>query len=410
MQTKKEFTCILTGILILFAASNLYSQDWPQWRGANRNGKVAGFIAPAAWPGELAQQWKVTVGTGDATPALVGDRLYTFTRQGDNEVTLCLNAGTGEEIWKEEYPAQVVTGPAALHPGPRSSPAVAEGKVVTVGVGGILSCLDAATGKLIWRKDPYPGVVPMFFTSSSPMIVDGLCITHLGGVGNGAILAFDLKTGSEKWRWAAEGPDYGSPVLMTVAGIKQIVTLTEKSVVGIALADGKLLWTLPFPLQQRAYNATTPIVEGQTVIFAGAARGTRAVKIEKQGDGFVATELWRNDQIAPQFASPVLKDNLLFGSSNMSNLYCLDARTGQTAWVDTMKLDRSGFAAVLDAGPVVLVLPSSQNLIVLKPVATKYTELAKIRVAETPTYAHPVIRGNKIYIKDQETITLWILK
>jgi outer membrane protein assembly factor BamB len=287
---------------------------------------------------------------------------------------------------------------------------VAEGKVVTIGVGGVLSCLDAATGKLTWRKDPFPGVVPMFFTSMSPMIVDGICIAHLGGAGNGALLAFDITTGSEKWRWVLEGPDYASPVLMNVEGTKQIVTLTEKSIVGIALADGKMLWQLPFPTQPRAYNAATPIVDGQTVIYTGALRGTKAVKIEKQGEGFTTRELWSNDQVAPQFNTPVLKDNLLFGSTSQSNLFCLNAETGQTAWLDTTRQDRGSFAAIVDAGPVILVLPSSSDLIVLKPVEKEFTQLARIKVADTPTYAHPVIRGNRIYIKDQETVALWTLK
>jgi len=410
MSQLKYFLSALFFVLTVVSTKNSWSQDWPQWRGVNRDGKVTGFIAPSAWPGELSRQWTVTVGAGDATPALVGNKLYVFTRQGDNEVTLCLDAGTGEELWKDAYPAQAVTGAAAQHPGPRSSPAVAEGKVVTIGVGGVLSCLDAATGKLTWRKDPFPGIVPMFFTSMSPVIVDGICIAHLGGAGNGALLAFDITTGSEKWRWVLEGPDYASPVLMTVEGTKQIVTLTEKSIVGIALADGKMLWQLPFPTQRRAYNAATPIVDGQTVIYTGALRGTKAVKIEKQGEGFTARELWSNDQVAPQFNTPVLKDNLLFGSTSQSNLFCLNALTGQTAWLDTTKQDRGSFAAILDAGPVVLILPSSSDLIVLKPVAKEFTQLARIKVADTPTYAHPVIRGNRIYIKDQETVTLWTIK
>ena len=86
----------------------------------------------------------------------------------------------------------------------------------------IISCLDAVTGKLVWRKDPFPGVFPMFFTAMSPLVVNGSCIAHLGGVGNGAIIAYNLETGDELWNWSEEGPDYGSPVLLTVAGTKQI--------------------------------------------------------------------------------------------------------------------------------------------------------------------------------------------
>jgi outer membrane protein assembly factor BamB len=395
--------------VILAGATGALAQDWPQWRGANRDGKVTGFTAPQAWPKELAQQWKTTVGSGDSTPALVGDKLYVFARQGDEEVTLCLSAADGKEVWKDKYAAQAVTGPAARHPGPRSSPAVADGKVVTLGAGGVLSCLDAATGKVLWRKDEFPKVVPKFFTAMSPIIVDAVVVAHLGGQGNGAVMAFDLATGDPKWKWAGEAPMYASPVVLTADGVKQIVTLSEKSVVGLGAADGKLLWQVPFVPQGMAYNAATPIVDGQTVIFAGAGRGTKAVRIEKQGDGFAAKELWSNDRVAPQFNSPVLKDGLLFGLTDKGNLFCLNAKTGQTAWTDATK--RGGaFAAVLDAGSVLLALPSNSELLVFKPADKQYDEVARIKVADSATYAHPVVAGNRIFVRDLETVTLWTVQ
>jgi len=178
---------VMAGGLTLIGATFALAQDWPQWRGANRDGLVAGFTAPAAWPKQLTQKWKVTVGTGDATPALVGEKQYVFARQGEEEVILCLNAADGKELWKDKYAAQAVTGAAARHPGPRGSPAVAEGKVVTLGVGGVLSCIDAATGKEVWRKDEFPKVVPKFFTGMSPIVVDGMAIAYLGGEGKGEI-------------------------------------------------------------------------------------------------------------------------------------------------------------------------------------------------------------------------------
>ena len=410
MKNSNLLISMIIPTLALSSISGLFAQDWSQWRGADRDGVVANFIAPEIWPEELSLKWNVNVGAGDATPALIGDKLYVFTRQNENEVVLCLDKDNGKELWRDEYEAQAVTGAAARHPGPRSSPVVADGKIVTLGVAGILSCLDAATGKVVWRKDPFPGVVPMFFTAMSPMIANSMCIAQLGGVENGAIISYDMNTGDENWRWSEEGPDYASPVLLTVAGTKQIVTLTEKSIVGIDLIDGKLLWNLPFPPQRRAYNAATPIVDEQTVIYTGAGRGTKAVKIEKQGDEYVAKELWSNDGVAVQFNTPVLKNDLLFGYSNMGNLFCLNAKNGETAWVDTVKHDRGGFAAMLDAGQVILALPSSAELIVIEPVDDKYTEKARIKIAETPTYAHPVISGNKIYIKDEETLTLWMME
>jgi len=411
MNTNNKIRLIAASAVcvILISAGFTFAQDWPQWRGPHRDGKVSGFTAPQKWPSVLTQKWKVTVGLGDATPALVGDKLYVFTRQGTEEVTLCLNAIDGKEVWRDKYEAQAVTGaPAPRHPGPRSSPSVADGKVVTLGVGGILSCLDAATGKVVWRKDEFPKIVPQFFAAMSPIITDGMCIAHLGGKDNGAVIAFDLATGNQKWKWTGDGPAYASPVLMTVEGTKQIVVQTEKNVVGIAAADGKLLWQVSSPAQRMAQNAATPIVDGQTVIYTGQGQGTKAVKIEKQGDGFAVKELWSNADLGTGFNTPVFKDGLLFGLSDRGNFFCLNAQTGQAAWTDTNKL--SNFGAVLDAGSCLLALPEKSELIVFKPDGKEYGELARYKVADTPIYAHPIIAGNRIFVKDQESLAMWIVE
>ena len=409
MKNADRSVGVMMACMLLISSAFVSAQDWPQWRGPNRDGKASGFTAPQTWPETLTQKWKTTVGSGDATPALVGDKLYVFARQDEDEVTLCLDAGSGKELWQDKYAAQAVTGAASRHPGPRSSPAVADGKVVTLGVGGVFSYLDAATGKVLWRKDPFPKVVPTFFTSMSPIIVDGMAIAQLGGRGNGAILAYDLATGNEKWQWDAEGPEYASPALLTVDGTKQIVTLTEKSIVAVGVADGKLLWQLPFAPQRRAYNAATPIVHGQTVIYAGAGRGTKAVKIEKQAAGFVAQELWSNPEVAPQYNSPVLKGGLIFGFSDRGYLYCISAETGQTAWTDATQRGR-GFAAILDAGSCLLALPSNSELVAFKPSEKQYEEVALIKVSDNATYAHPVIAGNRILVKDQDAVTMWTVE
>src|SRR5206468_7562014 len=126
----------------------------------------------------------------------------------------CLDAATGKIDWQDKYPAVEVGGPASGHPGPRSTPAVAEGKVCTLGVGGVVSCLDVSSGKVAWRKDTKSW--PNFYTSTSPIIVDGKCVTLIGGRGSGSIVAYDLNSGDEKWKWTGEGPAYGSPVLMSL--------------------------------------------------------------------------------------------------------------------------------------------------------------------------------------------------
>jgi len=410
MKNKQLFMVLFTGAMVISCITSLNAQDWPQWRGGNRDGIVNGFTAPGSWPPELTMQCRKTVGAGDATPLLVGEHLYLFTRQDENEVILCLDAASGDELWRNSYTTPPVTGAASRHPGPRSTPAISNGKIVALGATGILSCLDATTGKLIWRKDPFPGIVPMFFTAMSPVIVDGLCIAQLGGAGNGAMIAYDMNSGEERWRWSDEGPDYESPALLRADGVTQIVTPTEKSIIGVDLSDGKLLWKLPFAPVRRAYNAATPVINGNTVFYSGAGRGTHAVRIEKQGEQFIPTKLWDNEELSVQFNTPVLKQNMLYGYSSSGSFFCIDATTGQTAWSDTVHHERSGFASLLDVGPAIMALPGSSELIFIKPVKDQYTELANIKIADLATYATPVVAGDRIFIRDEQNITLWKIK
>jgi outer membrane protein assembly factor BamB len=130
------------------------------------------------------------------------------------------------------------------------------------------------------------------------------------------------------------------------------------------------------------------------------------VKIEKKGDGFAAEELWSNEKLGTGYNTPVLKDGLLFGVSQRGNLFCMNARTGAEAWTDATRRGR-GFAAVLDAGSVILALPDNSELIAFEPSEKEYAELARIKVADTPTYAHPVIAGKRIFVRDQDTLAMW---
>lgn len=177
MKNATRLVSFSSSLVLLLTALGAPAQDWPQWRGPNRDDKVPGFMLPKSWPQQFNQKWKVSVGKGDATPALVGGKLFVFSRQEDAEVIQCLDAATGAGVWSNKYEALPPTGAAARHPGPRSSPAVAEGKVVTLGARGMLSCLEADSGKLLWRKDDVHGW-PGFFTAMSPLVLNGLCVAH----------------------------------------------------------------------------------------------------------------------------------------------------------------------------------------------------------------------------------------
>ena len=410
MRQSKRTIAVLAGCMMVSAGLTVMAQDWPQWRGQNRDAKVTGFSAPASWPKELAQKWKVTVGSGDATPALVGDKLYVFSRQEGDEVTRCLDAGSGKELWQDKYAVDALKGPdSSQHGGPRSSPVVINGKVLTLGACGTVSCLDAANGKVLWRKNDFPGAWPRFHTAMSPLIVDDLCIAQLGKDSDGAVVAYELGSGEQKWKWTEEGPGYASPVVLKVGDTKMVIAETSKSIIGLDSSNGKLLWQAPYAPQGMSHNAATPIVEGQTIILCGQGRGTRALKIEKQGDGFAAKELWSNPENSVQFNTPVLKNGLLFGLSQRGNFFCVSAETGKTVWVDPTG-GRGGFGSIVDAGSVLLALTSKADLIALAPSDKQYTEVANLKLSDKATYAYPVLAGNRVFVKDQDSVTLWAIE
>ncbi len=284
---------------------------------------------------------------------------------------------------------------------------------------GVVSCVDAASGKLLWRNSEYKGV-PRFYTSASPIIVDGMAVIPLGGGGSGAVVAFDLTTGKEKWKCSGEGAAYASPVLVTADGAKLIVTMLERSVVGISLADGKLLWQIPAqPSGMGFYNAATPVVDGATVYITGTGSGTKALKIQRKGDGFAANELWKNPDFGTSFNSPVLKNGMLFAIDSGGRFFCLDAKDGKTLWSGAAVGAAGGgggggggrgmrggnnYGGMLDAGAVIFALPPSSELIAFKPDGKEFAEVARIKVAESPTFAFPVITGNRVFVKDADSL------
>ncbi|MBN1998751.1 PQQ-like beta-propeller repeat protein [candidate division KSB1 bacterium] len=411
MVIKKIQTSAIAVTIFLLSCTVCWSQDWPQWRGPSRDARIADFTVPERWPEKLNKKWTIPVGLGDASPVLVDNRLYTFGREDSNEVVLCIDPSNGGVIWKHVYPARfVATGPSSSHPGPRSTPVVADDKICVLGIGGILSCLDATSGKLLWRKQSeadYQNTPYKFETSMSPIIVKNMCFVYIGGDGKGAIIGFDLTTGKAKWNFTGDAPSPSSPVLMTVDSVKQIVTINEKKVIGAGLSGHKLLWSVPF--KSRPVNSTTPVVDGQTVYVTGQGMGILAVKIIRSEDNFDAETVWTNSvaQVGSRYTTPVLKDGLLYGHAG-NELICVDTRDGKVLWADASVKGQS--CAIVDAGFVLIALGINGDMSVYRPSDTQYIELAHYMVGEPEIWAHPIIAGNQIFIRDKESITLWTIE
>lgn len=405
----KNFAKFLTGAaLVLFIAS--FTMMLPQsdngWRGPNRDGKISGFEIPDSWPGLLTIKWQVPVGLGDASPVLHDGKIFLHTRKGENEVAICVDASSGKIIWeKANNRAPEVTGGAASHPGPRSTPAIAGEMVINVGAGGYVTCRNIHTGDLIWETAEFTKEVPQFFVSCSPLVVGNKCIIHLNGKENGVVVAFDLKTGKELWKTTGESATYSSPVRMPHFE-NMVVVQGENNLFGLSVADGIILWKFPTPGETRFYNSSTPIVIDDKIVIAGQGKGTTLIRVKKAGNEYTTEEVWNNPQLGVSFNTPVFKEGYLYGNeARFGNIYCLDARDGKTQWADTTKHNR--FASMLDLGKVMATLPATGNIHFFYPDPNGFRNIISYKVAETDVYAHPILDKKFLFVKDKENLTCW---
>jgi outer membrane protein assembly factor BamB len=394
--------CILCAATVATRAA-----DWPQWRGPNRDGVAGSFTEPARWPETLTERWKTTVGSGHASPVLVGDRIYLHTRQQEDEVVSAIDAASGKIVWQDRYPAPYTMHPAATGhgPGPKSTPAVAGGRIYALGISGILSALDARTGKVLWRK-PAPAALPLYGTAMSPAVDGSLVIAHVGGHDSGALTAFDAATGAEKWRWAGDGPSYASPVIATIGGTKQIVTLSQDRMVGVSAATGQLLWSLPLRTPH-TQNAVTPVVRGDTIIYTGLENPVTAIRPVMVDGMWRADKLWENATEDMYMSSPVLVGDTLYGMANRNrgHFFALDAQSGKTLWTTPGRDGEN--AAIVRAGKLLFMLKNDAELVIARPNPASFEVVRRYTVAESPTWAMPIVDGNRIFVKDVETLTLW---
>lgn len=399
-------TGLLAQMVIAGAQSPTPVRDWPQWRGPARDGRVTTPL-PGQWPATLSKRWEMQVGSGHSSPVIAGSRVIVHARQGDQEVVRALDVSTGRQVWRAEYAAPYTVNPAAAAhgPGPKSTPAVAAGRVFTLSIGGVLSAFDLASGKLLW-KTPAPPAPPEYGTASSPLVDGSVVIAHMGGYNSGAITAFDVLKGTPRWKWNGDGPGYGSPIIATVGGVRQLITQTQKLMVALDAAKGTLLWQLPFTTSFNQ-NAVTPIVHGDLVVFSGLNKGVTAVRVRRNGSQWAADPAWSNDQLSLFMSSPFVSGATLFGLShrNRGQLFALDLATGKALW---MTKGRDGEnASLMGNRSWLLVSTTNGELLIARNDAREFTELRRYKVADSALWAHPALTSGSILVKEADKVICW---
>jgi outer membrane protein assembly factor BamB len=280
------------------------------------------------------------------------------------------------------------------------------GKVYTLGISGILVCWDAASGKVVWRKDfakQFTETSPLYGTATSPFAHEGLVIAHVGGHGKGAMTAFDPATGEVKWDWPDDGPGYASPVVAKLAGEPQLITQTQDNVIALSPTTGKLLWKRRYETEY-TQNIITPVPAGELVLYSGYNQPLAALRVVKMEDRLTPQDAWNNRNHPLYMSTPVVKDDRVYGFSqrNSGHVFCVDAKSGKTIWQSDGRLGEN--ASLIVAGRYLLVNTTDGGLYVLRTEADEFLVAAKYQVGSSPTWAHPALVKDRIWVKDRTTL------
>jgi outer membrane protein assembly factor BamB len=401
---------ILRGLLLV-AAGCLAAADWPQFLGPARNSTSPEKGLIDTWPKKGPPVlWQREVGEGFSGPAIAGGRLILFHRTDGNEVVECLDAATGKELWKHsdatDYDDRYGKGN-----GPRSTPAVADGRVYTLGAAGRLLCLKLADGKELWHRnllEDYTIPESFFGIGTSPLVEGGHVLVNVGARDAG-IVAFDAETGKSVWKATNQGASYASPVAATIDGVRHVFFFTREGIVSVDPARGDVRfskrWRSKNPLSA---NAASPVVFDDFV-FVSACYETGALLLKVRKDGY--DEVWSNDEsLSCHFGTPVYRDGHLYGFNGRqergAELRCIEAKTGKECW--TAK--GHGCGSLVAADGRLIVLSEGGELVLVDADAGKYRERARAAVLGRPCRAQPALADGRLYARDDLKLVCWNLR
>lgn len=391
-------------LFALFVCTLAPAADWPQWRGANRDGTSPETGLLDSWPkGGPPLVWKITgLGEGYSSSAIANGRLFIQGQRDDEEYVLAFDAGTGKQLWRAP------TG-RSFHEshgyGPRSTPTVDGDHIYALAADGMLVCLDAATGKRIWGYnviDRFSGHVPHWGITESPLVADARVIVTPGGSG-AAVVALDKMNGKLLWRSQDDRPGYSSPMLFDAGNARGVVAFTSEAALGLDFANGNLLWRYTKVANGTA-NIATPIVHDGN-IFLSSDYGTGCVLLKI--DGGHASEVYFNRDMRNHYSTSVLVGDYLYGYSS-SILTAMKFATGEVAW-----RNRSvGKGSLIYAEGRLYCLGEDGVLGLVEATPAGYHEISRFEIPHggLPTWSQPVIANGKLYLREQDNLFCYNIK
>jgi outer membrane protein assembly factor BamB len=420
-NTYRSASLLTITILTALLPASLQANDWPQWRGPQRNGVSKETGLQKQWPKDGPKLlWKLTdAGSGYSTPSVVGERLYLLANEGaDSEFVQARAVMDGKSVWRTPLGKVGANPPQMSFLGARSTPTVDGQLLYALGSDGDLACVEIGTGKIRWQKNlrtEFGGKPGDWAYSESPL-VDGDVLVCTPGGSDATVAAFNKNTGAVIWKCALPEADqaaFASPIVVDAGGVKQYVQLLQKGLVGVDAKSGRLLWRYGKPVSRYGANIPTPLGSDDLIYVGSAGTGGGAVKLKKQGDGVAVEQLYFESKLPTAIGGTVKVGDFLYGTTAQA-LLCIEFATGKVKWED-----RSVGAASLCYADGNLYLHGEDGEVALVEASPDgYREKGRFTPPDQPAHskpmekawAYPVVANGRLYIRDHGSLWCYQIK
>jgi outer membrane protein assembly factor BamB len=375
------------------------SPYWTDFRGPGRDGVYTEMEIRTAWPSEgLRSLWQQPVGGGYASFVVALGRAFTIEQRRDREVVTAYDVETGRELWAYGWDAEFRE--AMGGDGPRATPTWDNGFVYALGATGQLVCLESDTGRLVWSlnilRDGEVSNLP-WGMAASPLVVDDKVVVLPGAGSSRSVIAYDKRTGEKAWQALDDRQAYVAPMLVTLAGKRQVLVVGAGRAVGLDVEDGRLLWDYPWTTSN-GINSAQPIVVGSNRFFlsSGYGQGAAVVEVRESAPGrYEAETVWKNLNMKNKFNSSVLHAGHVYGLDE-GILACVDVETGERKW----KAGRYGYGQLILASGHLVVLTETGDLVLVMATPDGHREIARFSVLSGKTWNHPAIDGGRLLVRN----------
>ena len=425
--------CLPVLIIFISLIEHGSADDFPQWRGVNRDGVLNESNLLGQLPeGNLPRKWSVPIGSGYSGPTVADGRVYVTDRglgDSDNEVEriLCFDAENGDLIWEHAYKVNYNDGDYNIgyKAGPRAAVTIHNGKALSVGAMGNFKCLDASTGKVLWEHalaDTYKVRMPIWGITAAPLVHDDLVIQIVSGSGDACVVAFDLLSGKERWRAIDELAGYSAPIMIRQGKQDVAVCWTGESVTGLDPASGKTLWRLPMKPRNMPIGVATPIVSQQYLFVSSFYDGSMLIELDlekpevKQVWRRIGTDEKNTDSLHCMISTPLIKGDHIYGVDSYGELRCLELKTGDRIWEDTTAVPRARWATIhtFRDGDREIMLNDQGELIFATLTPDGFREHSRTKLLDPTrrqlprrggvTWAHPAIANGVIFARSDNEL------